>query len=60
MLANFLVEARLMEKRGHGWLIMRNAMRGFNGTEPELINSTEANLVRLTFRFAPSDEPKEA
>lgn len=56
LLANFLVECRLMEKRGRGWLIMRNAMRNFNATEPELINSTDGNLVRLTLRFAPPDD----
>ena len=60
MLANFLVESRLMEKRGRGWLTMRNAMRNFNDTEPELISSADGNLVRLTLRFAPPDERKEA
>lgn len=60
MLAHFLVEAGLMEKRGRGWFVMRNAMRDFNGTEPELINRTDGDLVRLTLRFAPPDERKEA
>ena len=55
MMANFLVEARMMEKRGRGWLVMRNAMQKFNGTEPELTNDTDSDFVRVTLYLYPAD-----
>ena len=45
--------ARLMERRGRGWLTMRSAMQAFNGTDPELANDTENRFVRVTFRLKP-------
>lgn len=54
MMANAMVVRQLMERRGRGWLLMRRAMREFNGTEPEIINDQDARFVRVTFRFAPA------
>ena len=51
MMANAMVVAGLMERRGRGWLTMRHAMRSFNGTEPELINDSHNRLVRVTFHL---------
>ena len=51
MMANAMVVAGLMERRGRGWLTMRHAMRSFNGTEPELINDQHNRLVRVTFQL---------
>lgn len=57
MMANAMVVARLMERRGRGWLLMRKTMREFNGTEPELVNDEGGRFVRVTFRFgAPGAE----
>ncbi len=50
MMANAMVVARLMERRGRGWLLMRKNMREFNGTEPELV-SEEGQFTRVTFRL---------
>ena len=50
MMANAMVVARLMERRGRGWLLMRKYMREFNGTEPELA-SEEGQFTRVTFRL---------
>lgn len=44
---------RWMEKRGRGLPIVRREMREFNGTEPELVNSTAGRYVRLTLKRAP-------
>lgn len=49
MMANAMVVAGLMERRGRGWLTMRHAMRTFNGTEPELASDQHNCLVRVTF-----------
>ena len=49
MMANAMVVRGLMERRGRGWLTMRNAMRRFNGTEPTLINDARNRFVRVTF-----------
>ena len=51
MMANAMVVAGLMERRGRGWLTMRHAMRSFNGTEPELINDPHNRMVRVTFHL---------
>lgn len=53
-MANLLAEADLMEKRGRGWPLMRNAMRRFNGTEPRLINRPDGDLVRVILYFHPA------
>ena len=53
MMANAMVVRRLMERRGRGWLLMRQAMRAFNGTEPALVNDPDGRFVRVTFRLGP-------
>ena len=53
MMANAMVVRRLMERRGRGWLTMRQAMTRFNGTEPELVNDERNRLVRVTFSLEP-------
>ena len=55
-MANALVVARLMEKRGLGWRRMRRAMQAFNDTEPELVNDEGGKFVRVTFRLAPEPD----
>ena len=52
-MAHAMVVARLMERRGRGWPVMRRAMREFNGTEPELVNEERGKFVRVSFRIAP-------
>ena len=52
-MAHAMVVARLMEKRGRGWPLIRRAMREFNGTEPEIINEEREKFVRVTFRRDP-------
>ncbi|MDD9986251.1 MAG: putative DNA binding domain-containing protein [Spirochaetaceae bacterium] len=51
MMANAMVVAGLMERRGRGWLTMRHAMREFNGTEPELASDPDNRFVRVTFHL---------
>ena len=48
---NFLLAHRFMERRGRGYLLMRQAMREFNGTEPELTEDRDARFFRVTFRL---------
>ena len=50
-MAHAMVVARLMERRGRGWPVMRRAMREFNGTEPELVNEERGKFVRVSFRI---------
>ena len=50
-MAHAMVVARLMEKRGRGWPLMRRAMREFNGTEPEIANEERGKFLRVTFRL---------
>ena len=50
-MGHFMAAMGFMEKRGRGWLIMRRAMRAFNGTEPELVQDERNRFVRVTFRF---------
>ena len=52
MMANAMVVRGLMERRGRGWLTMRQAMRRFNGTEPSLVNDERNRFVRVTFDLA--------
>ena len=51
MMAHAMVVKRLMERRGRGWLLMRNVMRSFNGTEPELIHDKEGQTVKVRFHL---------
>ena len=39
-----------MEIRGRGLPIIVREMREFNGTQAELVNSTDGGFVRLTLR----------
>ena len=55
-MAHAMVVARLMERRGRGWPVMRRAMREFNGTEPELVNEERGKFVRVSFRIDPESE----
>ena len=50
-MVNFLFARRFMERRGRGHLLMRKAMREFNGTEPELTEDRDARFFRVTFRL---------
>lgn len=65
MMANAMVVLGFMERRGRGWLRMRQAMRRFNGTEPELRNDTRNRFVRVVFDrteppFDRTEEPSES
>ena len=40
-----------------GWLTMRQTMRKFNGTEPELVSDERNRLVRVTFQRSDGNEP---
>ena len=51
-MGHFMAGMGYMERRGRGWLIMRTAMRAFNGTEPELLQDERNRFVRVTFRRA--------
>lgn len=51
LMTNAMVVFGLMEQRGRGWMLMRRKIWGFNGTEPELINSADGDYVRVTFRL---------
>ena len=55
-MAHAMVVAKLMEKRGRGWPLMRRAIREFNGTEPELFNEEREKYVRATFRLDPDSD----
>ena len=55
-MAHAMVVARLMEKRGRGWPLMRRAMREFNDTEPEIDNQEREKFVRVTFRLDANED----
>ena len=38
-----------MERRGRGWPIMRDEMRSFNHTAPELLHDEDSRVVRVRF-----------
>ena len=50
-IAHCMFALGFMESRGRGWPIMRNAMREFNGTEPELMQGNAREHVRVRFHF---------
>ena len=52
-LTHFMTAMGYMEQRGRGWSIMRGEMRGFNGTEPDLMQDVRNKFVRVTFRLGP-------
>ena len=60
LVASAMVVAGLMQQRGRGWLLMRRAMREFNGTEPELVNDEGGRFVRVTLRTRPPSSRSEA
>ena len=55
-MAHAMVVARLMERRGRGWPLMRRTMRDFNGTEPDILNEERGKFVRVTFRLNQEDD----
>ena len=55
-MAHAMVVARLMERRGRGWPVMRRSIREFNGTEPELVNEERGKFVRVRFRIDPEPD----
>ena len=52
-IANYMLNRQYMEKRGRGWLVMRNAMAEFNGTEPEIEHDEDSRFVTVRFRLTP-------
>ena len=48
-LANFMLAMGFMEQRGRGWPLLRQAMREFNDTEPELVHDKQSRFVRVSF-----------
>lgn len=50
-MANFMLARGFMEKRGRGYLVMRQAMLEFNGTEPCLAEDRDSRFVTVTFRL---------
>jgi ATP-dependent DNA helicase RecG len=51
LIANYLTTRGLMEVRGRGLPIIAREMREWNGTQPELVSSTDGGFVRLTLRL---------
>ena len=48
LMANAMVVARLMERRGRGWLLMREEMARQNRPEPEITNERDGRTVQVT------------
>lgn len=48
-MANYMLDRQYMERRGRGWLVMRRAMREFNGTEPDIEHDRESRFVTVGF-----------
>ncbi len=48
-MAHAMVVANMMERRGRGWPVMRDAMLDFNETEPVLVNDEGGKFVRVRF-----------
>ena len=53
LMVTAMVVARLMESRGRGWLLMREAMAEFDLPEPEIESDPVGRTVRVTLRRAP-------
>jgi len=53
LMVNSMVVARLMEKRGRGWLLMSEAMAEFGLPEPGIENDPPGRTVRVTLRRVP-------
>ena len=52
-MANFMLARGFMEKRGRGYLVMRQATLEFNGTEPDIAEDRDSRFVTVTFRLSP-------
>ena len=52
-MAHYMVVSGLMEQRGRGWPMMRDAMRQFNGTEPDITQGEDGAFVRVRFHLKP-------
>lgn len=50
-MANYLLTRRYMEQRGRGWLLMRQGMHDFNGTEPAIRHDADSRWVQVTLRL---------
>ena len=48
MMANHMLDHGFMEKRGRGFMVMRRAMREFNGLSPRLDEDPESRFVTVT------------
>ncbi len=48
MMANHMLDHGFMEKRGRGFMVMREAMRQFNGLPPLLEEDAESRFVTVT------------
>ena len=59
LMANYMLDRQFMEKRGRGWMVMRQAMATFNGTEPELLHDEESRFVSVIFRLRRPGHPVE-
>lgn len=53
LMANYMLDRHFMEKRGRGWMVMRQAMAKFNGTEPELLHDEESRFVTVILPTPP-------
>jgi predicted HTH transcriptional regulator len=57
LIANYMMARGLMEVRGRGLPIIAREMREWNGTQPELVSSTDGGFVRLTLRLGRPAHP---
>ena len=48
LMVNAMVVARLMERRGRGWLLMKEDMARHNRPEPEIENQRDGRTVQVT------------
>ena len=48
LMVNAMVVARLMERRGRGWLLVKEGMARHNRPEPEIANEREGRTVQVT------------
>ena len=52
-MARHMLTLGLMEQRGRGWPMMRDAMRQFNGTEPDITQGKDGAFVQVQFHLKP-------
>ncbi len=48
LIANFMLDQKLMEKRGSGYPRIKRAMSEFNDTAPTLVNNPEERWLQVT------------